>query len=794
MLLYACPVLSLAQTAGITEGDLKGHQEAASQIDQCLTDADARIALLAEQLRDLRSQRDRLAVLEAQVAQGKQTDEAERSSLMHQLSETERTQEAYRLETERLREELRREAALKGTLEDALSKATRQKSEFEGLLSDANRWELELSEWKDTAKQAERDRDAYRVETERLRREMTRLVQSNDVADEALRVVTRQKSDLQERLVQAGQTQEQALAELKLGQDEALNKLEAERTELIALRKAKELSDVRANDAEGRITDLQERLSEAEAAANELGLMRSRHTTTARELEQLTQELDELRKKTESRANQRLALANLRDDLRTRLAKAEEEARKAKTDKEAVDTKLAASSKQVSDLEKALAEARKGDAERERLAKLRDDLQGRLAKVEEEAGKAKEVADAQLAASSKQVSDLEEALAEARKGAGEGEEAARALAVARESLSRAEQERDAAKKSMDDAKLVWQSDRQKIEEALKKAQDQLANAGQSRDEQAQEVAALKAEHASALKNLEDTLSKAQADQKAQTADQAEREQRLKDLEAAAVFSKKQLADAQKAVAAEQEKAKRAAELEQELAQMKQRAEQEKLALAKLSEEAKAAEVRIGNLTLAQTNKEKEAADALKALQDQLANSNQKLDQAQKGWQDKEKAWEQTRVTYQSETERLKAELAAARQVQQAMQGDFLRIDPIRYALNSAQIDDEQARVLGQVQKILKVYPTASFEISGHTCTLGSEARNLTLSQQRAQRLLDFLSENGVAQTQLSSAGFGETKPIADNSTDAGRRQNRRVEIRVRSADGKVLLDTESQTQ
>ena len=99
-------------------------------------------------------------------------------------------------------------------------------------------------------------------------------------------------------------------------------------------------------------------------------------------------------------------------------------------------------------------------------------------------------------------------------------------------------------------------------------------------------------------------------------------------------------------------------------------------------------------------------------------------------------------------------------------------------------------MLGQAQKILKVYPKASFEISGHTCTLGSDERNQTLSEQRAKRLLDFLANNRVEPRQLSSAGFGETKPIANNSTDAGRRKNRRVEIRVKSADDKTLLDTE----
>ena len=78
--------------------------------------------------------------------------------------------------------------------------------------------------------------------------------------------------------------------------------------------------------------------------------------------------------------------------------------------------------------------------------------------------------------------------------------------------------------------------------------------------------------------------------------------------------------------------------------------------------------------------------------------------------------------------------------------------------------------------------------------LGDEERNRELSEQRAKRLLDFLVANGVPVEQLTAAGFGETQPIADNGTDAGRRQNRRVEIRVKSADGTTLLDTEDRNR
>ena len=184
-------------------------------------------------------------------------------------------------------------------------------------------------------------------------------------------------------------------------------------------------------------------------------------------------------------------------------------------------------------------------------------------------------------------------------------------------------------------------------------------------------------------------------------------------------------------------------------------------------------------------------DALTTLESQLSARDAELATLSARLSQKEKNWKETQTTLLADQDKLQRELTALRQAQAIMQEDFLRIEPIRYALNSSQIEDEQARILAQTQKILKVYPKASFAISGHTCTLGSAERNQTLSEQRAKRLLDFLASHGVSTEQLSSTGFGESKPIADNRTDAGRRMNRRVEIRVQSADGRTLQDTEN---
>ena len=69
-------------------------------------------------------------------------------------------------------------------------------------------------------------------------------------------------------------------------------------------------------------------------------------------------------------------------------------------------------------------------------------------------------------------------------------------------------------------------------------------------------------------------------------------------------------------------------------------------------------------------------------------------------------------------------------------------------------------------------------IEGHTDNIGSDEANMKLSQQRADTVLDFLVQQGLAADALTAVGFGKADPVADNSTTEGRQKNRRVEIIV----------------
>ena len=74
------------------------------------------------------------------------------------------------------------------------------------------------------------------------------------------------------------------------------------------------------------------------------------------------------------------------------------------------------------------------------------------------------------------------------------------------------------------------------------------------------------------------------------------------------------------------------------------------------------------------------------------------------------------------------------------------------------------------------YPQTIFHVEGHTDSSGSDSYNMKLSKERAASVASWLEENGVPSNRLTSEGYGETQPIATNSTAQGRQDNRRVEI------------------
>jgi len=106
----------------------------------------------------------------------------------------------------------------------------------------------------------------------------------------------------------------------------------------------------------------------------------------------------------------------------------------------------------------------------------------------------------------------------------------------------------------------------------------------------------------------------------------------------------------------------------------------------------------------------------------------------------------------------------------------VRVYGILFDLDSATIRGESKPVLDEVLAVLEGEPGWKVTIEGHTDSTGSDSHNQVLSQQRADSVKAYLVAGGIEADRLRTKGFGESKPVADNATELGRAQNRRVEL------------------
>ncbi|MFU8820189.1 MAG: OmpA family protein [Gammaproteobacteria bacterium] len=111
-------------------------------------------------------------------------------------------------------------------------------------------------------------------------------------------------------------------------------------------------------------------------------------------------------------------------------------------------------------------------------------------------------------------------------------------------------------------------------------------------------------------------------------------------------------------------------------------------------------------------------------------------------------------------------------------GEIIRLEGVTFAFDSDVITADERGTLRDAVETLKRHPTLRVEIAGHTDSRGSAAYNQGLSERRARSVLEYLANAGIDRSRLSARGYGQEDPIADNATDAGRAQNRRVEMRV----------------
>ncbi len=121
-----------------------------------------------------------------------------------------------------------------------------------------------------------------------------------------------------------------------------------------------------------------------------------------------------------------------------------------------------------------------------------------------------------------------------------------------------------------------------------------------------------------------------------------------------------------------------------------------------------------------------------------------------------------------------------------VQGESAALD-VRFAFDSAVVDDSYLDDIKEFADFLKRHPDATATIEAHTDSMGPEDYNLSLSQRRAESVIDILEDRfDVPAGQLTAKGFGESEPLADNATPLGRAKNRRVMANLEVEDEMVV--------
>jgi outer membrane protein OmpA-like peptidoglycan-associated protein len=198
-----------------------------------------------------------------------------------------------------------------------------------------------------------------------------------------------------------------------------------------------------------------------------------------------------------------------------------------------------------------------------------------------------------------------------------------------------------------------------------------------------------------------------------------------------------------------------------------------------------------NAELAKRDAEAQAQQsALAAQQSQLAAERAKLAQAQadadRAKAEAEAAEARARAAEANKAasdanairEKLKSQLNSVLATSESARGLIVNMSDVLFDTGKFTLKPNTQISLAKVSGILQAYPGLKLQVEGYTDSVGGDDYNQKLSENRADAVRDFLVEQGVQTDNISATGYGKAKPVADNSTAAGRAQNRRVQLVV----------------
>jgi outer membrane protein OmpA-like peptidoglycan-associated protein len=128
--------------------------------------------------------------------------------------------------------------------------------------------------------------------------------------------------------------------------------------------------------------------------------------------------------------------------------------------------------------------------------------------------------------------------------------------------------------------------------------------------------------------------------------------------------------------------------------------------------------------------------------------------------------------------KLAGQLSTILQTRDSAKGLVSSMPDVLFDTGQYSLKPAAREVLAKLSGVILAYPSLKLDIGGYTDSVGTDALNQTLSENRANAVRDFLVSQGIARTSIVSQGFGEGQPVATNDTASGRQQNRRVELVV----------------
>ena len=184
------------------------------------------------------------------------------------------------------------------------------------------------------------------------------------------------------------------------------------------------------------------------------------------------------------------------------------------------------------------------------------------------------------------------------------------------------------------------------------------------------------------------------------------------------------------------------------------------------------------------SREKNAAQAAALAQQQATQAE--LDQARLTAAQAEQEKVQLR-------EQLRQQLNMILETRETARGLIVNMSDVLFDTGKYTLKSGAREKLAKISGIILAHPGLNLDVEGHTDSVGTDEYNQQLSEERANSVRDYLVSQGVASDAVTALGFGKTRPVTDNTTEAGRQQNRRVEMVVSGEVIGVGLSSERRT-